>query len=313
MEPVLSNEQGQTLTAKNKTAWQAWWRLFRPHTLTASFVPVLVGTAAALPAGSLDWSLFLAMLLSCILIQTATNMFNEYYDYKRGLDTRESVGIGGAIVRDGMAARTVLGAALLFYSLSVVLGTYICLKSSFWIAAVGVVCMAVGYFYTGGPYPIAYTPFGEIFAGFFMGSVIILISFYIQTGYLNSRSILLSVPIAILIGAILMANNIRDLDGDKKSGRRTLAILLGRDKAIWFLAGMFMLAYLWIFFLMITGQEAPWLLVVLASVPKAVKAVINFRDKLKPAEMMPAMKNTAETNTQFGLLMSLALLLSFWF
>src|SRR5690625_2483530 len=158
----------------------------------------------------LNWLLFGAMLLASILIQAATNMFNEYYDYKLGLDTEASVGIGGTIVRDGISPRTVLNLALIFFGIAILLGIYICLVTSWWIAVIGAVSMLFGYLYTGGPIPIAYTPFGELFAGFFMGTVIIGISYYIQSLTLTSDVIWVSVPVAIFIGAILLSNNIRD-------------------------------------------------------------------------------------------------------
>src|SRR5699024_461431 len=97
--------------------------------------------------------------------------------------------------------------------------------------------------YTGGPLPIAYTPFGELFSGFLMGTVIIGISYFIQTLTLSTDVIWISIPIAIFIGAILLANNIRDLDNDEQSGRKTIAILLGRKNAIRFLGLMFVIAY----------------------------------------------------------------------
>src|SRR5699024_10945751 len=113
-----------------KGGWQVWWRLLRPHTLTASFVPVFVGTMLAYIDGHFHLFLFLAMLIASILIQTATNMFNEYYDYKLGLDTEKSVGIGGTIVRDGIAPKTVLYLAYMFFALAILLGIYICIQSS---------------------------------------------------------------------------------------------------------------------------------------------------------------------------------------
>ncbi|MFV1458107.1 1,4-dihydroxy-2-naphthoate polyprenyltransferase, partial [Bacillus mycoides] len=150
-----------------------------------------------------------------------------------------SVGIGGAIVRDGIQPKTVLNLAFGFFGIAILLGVYICINSSWWLAAIGLVCMAVAYLYTGGPLPIAYTPFGELTAGLFMGVIIIGISFFIQTGTVTSEVILLSIPSSILIGAILLANNIRDLDGDKENGRKTLAILVGRERAVGVLASMF--------------------------------------------------------------------------
>lgn len=296
---------------KPDRSFRVWWMLLRPHTLTAAFVPVTIGTLLAVLEGSFHFGLFFAMMLASILIQAATNMFNEYFDYKRGLDTAESVGIGGAIVRNEIPPKTVLNLGFVFFGVAILLGIYICMLSSWWIAAIGVVCMMAGYFYTGGPIPVAYTPFGELMSGFFMGVVIIGIAFYIQTGTLTSPAIMHSIPIAITIGAILLANNIRDLDGDQKNGRRTLAILVGRQNAIRILAFMFIFSYLWIFGLILSGHSTWWSILVLLSVPKAYSAVKQFIGKSKPIEMMPAMKATAETNTQFGFLLSIGLFLQF--
>ncbi len=102
-----------------------WWRLLRPHALTASLVPVLLGTVYAYTVVSrIQWSLFLAMLVASFLIQTATNLFNEYYDYMRGLDTKDSVGIGGTIVHDGASPRFVMGLALGAYALALLFGPF---------------------------------------------------------------------------------------------------------------------------------------------------------------------------------------------
>ena len=101
METYTSN------IVESDKGWRIWWQLTSPHTLTAAFVPVLLGTALAVQYGDIDWLLFLAMLVASILIQAATNMFNEYYDYVRGLDNENSIGIGGAIVRNGVKPSTV--------------------------------------------------------------------------------------------------------------------------------------------------------------------------------------------------------------
>lgn len=291
--------------------FQKWWQLARPHTLTAAFAPVLLGTALAIEVTSIDIILFLVTLLACLLIQAATNMFNEYYDFKRGLDTEESIGIGGAIVRNGIKPATVLGLALGLYGIAILLGIYICMNTSWWLAAIGLVGMLVGYLYTGGPLPIAYTPFGEVFAGFFMGLLIILISFFIQTGFVTTTSVLVSIPSFILVGGILLSNNIRDFDGDKDFGRKTLAILVGKKNAVHVLAGMFIVSYVWIFLLILTGVSTPWLAIVILSLPKALKAVKGFKEGRNPLEMMPAMKATAQTNTIFALLLSVGLFISY--
>ncbi|WP_217589128.1 1,4-dihydroxy-2-naphthoate polyprenyltransferase [Lentibacillus saliphilus] len=294
-----------------KSGFQVWWRLLRPHTLTASFVPVFIGTMMAYyVTGSINTLLFMAMLLASMLIQSATNMFNEYYDYVRGLDTDQSVGIGGTIVRDGIAPKTVLHLALTFFGIAILLGLYICIQTSWWIALIGAVSMLIGYLYTGGPIPIAYTPFGEVFAGFLMGTVIIGISYFIQTATVTSDVIWISVPIAIFIGAILLANNIRDLDGDQENGRKTVAILVGRKKAIQLLAFMFMTAYGLTILYVILNMLPILSLIVLLSVKKAFNVIKKFQGKTNPLEMMPAMVATGQTNSLFGLLLGLSLLIN---
>ncbi|MED1471356.1 1,4-dihydroxy-2-naphthoate polyprenyltransferase [Bacillus salipaludis] len=308
MQPNL-----QRSAVESNRGFQVWWQMTRPHTLTASFVPVLLGTALALKYEKIHAGLFIAMLIASLLIQAATNMFNEYFDFKRGLDNEESVGIGGTIVRDGIKPKTVLNLAFGFYGIALLLGVYICANSSWWLALVGLICMAIGYFYTGGPFPIAYTPFGEIFSGFFMGMLIILISFFIQTGTVTSTSILVSVPSMVLVGEIMLSNNIRDLDGDKKNGRKTIAILLGKKRAIYLLAGMFTFSYLWVIALIVAGVTPAWVAIVIISAPKAIKATKGFIENTLPIQMAPAMKATAQTNTIFGFLLAVGIFIGHFF
>ncbi len=300
-------------TPSADTGFQIWWQLMRPHTLTAAFVPVFLGTALALQYTEVHIFLFLAMMTASLLIQAATNMFNEYFDFKRGLDTEKSIGIGGAIVRNGVKPKTVLNMAFAFFGIALLLGVYICMLSSWWIGAIGLVCMAVGYLYTGGPLPIAYTPFGELASGFFMGGIIIYISFFIQTGFISTSVVLFSIPVILLIGGINFANNIRDRIGDEKAGRKTIAILIGHDRSVRLLASWMIIAFMWVIILIFTEQGTYWLLLSYLSIPKAFRAIKGFKGKTSPLQMMPAMKFTAQTNTIFGFLLSVGLCLSYLF
>jgi 1,4-dihydroxy-2-naphthoate polyprenyltransferase len=295
-----------------KRTWKIWWELIRPHTLTAAFVPVLLGTVIALLEDGVNWLLFAAMMIASILIQAATNLFNEYYDFKRGLDTEESVGIGGGIVRHGMTPRLIMNLALGMYAIALIIGIYICAASSWWLAAVGLVCMLVGYLYTGGPLPISYTPFGELFSGLFMGFLIILIAFFIQTGDVSSTAILIAIPSGILVGLINLSNNLRDHDGDKAHGRKTMPVVMGRKNALTFMAIMFAFSYLWLVGLVLTGSVTAWILLAFLSIPKAMAAIKGFVGKTQPITMVPAMKATAQTNTFFGLLMAIGLFISYF-
>jgi 1,4-dihydroxy-2-naphthoate octaprenyltransferase len=310
----MSSVQNQNMKASlnEREGFQVWWRLLRPHTLTAAFVPVFIGTMLAAIEQSINFWLFLAMLLASILIQAATNMFNEYYDYVRGLDTENSVGIGGTIVRDGINPRVVLSLALSFFAAAGVLGIYICISSSWWVALVGLVSMLFGYLYTGGPYPIAYTPLGELTAGFFMGTIIIGISYFIQTLTLSFEVVLISIPVAIFIGAILLSNNIRDRVGDAENGRKTLAILFGHEGSIRFLSALFIGAYALTIAFILFGILPYWSIITLLSLRKGVQAIHGFKGKSQPLEMLPAMKATAQTNTIYGVLLGISLLLQLY-
>lgn len=294
---------------KIETGWRMWWQLTRPHTLTAAFAPVFLGTMLALQVDKLNYLLFAAMLIASVLIQMATNMFNEYYDFKRGLDTEHSVGIGGTIVRNKVNPKTILNLALLLYGISVLLGIYICMQTSWWLALVGAIAMAIGYFYTGGPYPIAYTPLGELFSGVVMGMLLVLIAFYIQTGTVTAWAVLLSVPSTLLVAAIMMANNIRDLEGDKIGGRKTLAILVGRKNAIRIQTVFFIVSFTWIIGLALFTDLTLWSLLIILCIKKPITAIQIFKKYDQPIQVIPAMKYTAQTNTFFGFLLAIGLLI----
>lgn len=296
--------------AQVHTGFKKYLMLTRPHTLTASFVPVFVGTASVLLFADIRWGMFFLMLIATILIQSATNMFNEYYDFKRGLDSHESVGIAGAIVRNGMSPRLVLTIALIFYGIAAVIGIIITINSSWWILAIGAVSMAVGYLYTGGPVPISWTPFGEIFAGFFMGTVIIMITFFIHTGTLHVFPLLMSIPPAITIGLLNMANNIRDRKKDKESGRKTYVILVGKPIAVMTAAFLLIFSYVFLIYItFFTSKGSLFLLIPLLSIPLAMKTIMLMKKGDTPPELIPAMASMGKLNTIMGLLLTIGLII----
>ena len=136
--------------------------------------------------------------------------------------------------------------------------SYICLETTWLLAVVGAVSMAIGYFYTGGPFPIAYTPFGELFSGVFMGMLIVLIAFYIQTKRIYSTCVHYPFLACCSLQQLCLSNNIRDIVGDKESGRRTMAILIGRKHSITVLLLLFIVSYVWIIVMVALGMITPW-------------------------------------------------------
>ncbi|WP_290590211.1 1,4-dihydroxy-2-naphthoate polyprenyltransferase [Alicyclobacillus sp.] len=289
------------------------WRMLRPFTLTASLVPTLVGTGLAVAQHHFRWGEFLAFLLASVLIQSATNMFNEYFDYRRGLDSEEMVGISGTIVRDGIRPNVVLATAWTLVCLAVLLGVYICATTSWWVALVGTACIAVAYLYSGGPKPLAYTPFGEIAAAASMGPTIVLLAYYIETGYISPSAWAASVPIGLLIGLILLGNNIRDMDQDRAGGRHTVPILMGRDRGRKLFAIVCALVYALTLGFVVAGVLTPWALLVLLTIPSAVYVVRLFFRHTEPAKLHPAVKGTSILLFRFGALMFAGLLAAAWF
>lgn len=296
----------------NKSKLKEFFMCTRPHSYPASIAPVLFGATYAL-GYEIKFSIlkFVLFLLACLLIQAATNLFNEYYDYKHGLDKIDSEGISGSIVKGNLSPREVMVGALVLYALAFVLGLILTFITSFYVLLVGVVCMLAGYFYTGGKYPIAYSPFGEVVSGFFMGTIIIALSFYFQTGYVNADIAVVSLPLFIMIGAILLANNIRDLDNDKESGRRTYAILVGRNNAIKTMAISFFVAYLLNVLFIVTKYASWWNLLVFVTIPLAIKIIKGFSANNHKTTMAPYMVLTAKLTIFLGFIMSLANILKY--
>lgn len=283
----------------------------RPHSFPAAIAPVLVGTSFAMQYHhTLNIKRFLLFILACLLIQAATNFFNEYYDYKKGLDKIDSQGISGSILKKKLTEKEVFYGAILLYIIAIIIGIYLSYLTSYLLFVVGLVSMLFGYLYTGGKYPIAYSPFGELVAGFFMGSVIIAIAFYLQTHFINSDVFIISLPIFLLIGAILLANNIRDLDNDKVSGRKTLAILLDKKNAVSLLMIIFITVYtlniLFIFFKFGTI----YYLLTLITIPLAKKIILGFKQHTTKEEMAPYMVLTAKLTIFIGFIISIAHLLN---
>ena len=296
----------------NKSKLKEFFMCTRPHSYPASIAPVLFGATYALGYESKFSILkFILFLLACLLIQAATNLFNEYYDYKHGLDKVDSEGISGSIVKGNLSSKEVMVGALVLYVLAFGLGLILTFMTSVYVLLVGLVCMLAGYFYTGGKYPIAYSPFGEVVSGFFMGTIIIALSFYFQTGYVNADIIAVSLPLFIMIGTILLANNIRDLDNDKESGRRTYAILVGRNNAIKTMAISFIVVYLLNVLFIVTKYASWWNLLVFVTIPLAIKIIKGFSANNNKKTMAPYMVLTAKLTIFVGFIMSLANILKY--
>ena len=220
----------------------------RPRTLPAAIAPVLVGSAAAQhvidgfqePVGatafvsstdpSFHWGAFVAALLGSVFIQIGTNLANDYSDARRGADTADRLGPVRVTSSGLIAPRRVLHATWVAFAAAVGAGVYLATVAGPEIIVVGVVSIAAGVLYTGGPRPYGYAGLGELFVFLFFGLVAVNGSYYVQLEELDWLPFLLSIPLGFLATAILVVNNVRDLETDARAGKRTLAVRLGRGR-----------------------------------------------------------------------------------
>jgi 1,4-dihydroxy-2-naphthoate polyprenyltransferase len=286
-----------------------WFRLARPFSLTAAAVPVLFGTALAFKDGSFAAGPLFAMLFGSLLIQAATNMFNEFYDAQRGLDVAGTIGIAGSIVSGRVTARRVLVGALLCYTLALVLGIYLVVVGGWPILVLGCLSALGGYLYSAGPRPIAYTPASEAVVFVFMGVLIVVIAYAVQTRDFPAYVPLAALPIGGLVAAILLANNIRDLISDRRGGRRTLPVVFGREVAILVYRALLLEAYLAVAVLIAFGVVPPECALVFPSVFAALRLWRDVASYSTPSRLDPVVKRTAGLHLVFGLLYTVGVLI----
>ena len=203
----------------------------RPRTLPAAIAPVLVGTAAAVEAtDDIRWGAFVAALIGSIFIQIGTNLANDYSDARRGADTADRLGPVRVTSAGLVAPRRVLYATWLAFAVAVAAGIYLATVAGPIIIAVGAASIAAGVLYTGGPRPYGYAGMGELFVFLFFGLVAVNGSYYVQLEELDWLPFWLSLSVGFLSTAILVVNNIRDIETDRRAGKRTLAVRLGRER-----------------------------------------------------------------------------------
>jgi 1,4-dihydroxy-2-naphthoate octaprenyltransferase len=287
-----------------------WLMAARVRTLPAAIAPVLVGTSLAGYQHVFHPLRFIAALVGAIFIQVGTNLSNDYSDARRGADTEDRLGpvrvTAGGLVPPGQ----VLRATYVSFGVAVLAGIYLIVVAGWELLLVGAASILAGVLYTGGPRPYGYEGLGEVFVFLFFGIVAVAGSYFVQVEHLNWEAFALAVPVGLLAAAILVVNNIRDIDTDRRAGKRTLAVRLGRERTRMLFAVIVYGAYLlapvtWLF-----GPLSAWLLLSWLTIPLAAEVVRAVRNHTDGPTLNATLARSGLLQLTFCVLLSAGLLLS---
>jgi len=283
----------------------------RPRTLPAAIAPVLVGTAAAVDArDDLRVGALIAALIGSVFIQAGTNLANDYSDARRGADSMDRLGPVRVTASGLVAPRRVLVATWVAFGVAVAAGIYLTAVAGPVILAVGVVSILAGVLYTGGPRPYGYEGLGEAFVFLFFGLVAVNGSYFVQVERLDWLPLALSLPVGFLATAILVVNNVRDIDTDRRTGKRTLAVRLGRGRARGLYAGLLLATYVALPVGLLAADGPAWGLLALASLPLAARPVLAVRTRTDGPALNAALAATGALLAAFSLLLTVGLLIA---
>jgi 1,4-dihydroxy-2-naphthoate octaprenyltransferase len=284
----------------------------RPRTLPAAIAPVLVGTAAAIElVGELPrFGALIAALAGSIFIQIGTNLANDYSDAKRGADTVERLGPVRVTAAGLVAPQRVLVATWLAFAVAVAAGIYLATVAGWVIIAVGVASIAAGVLYTGGPRPYGYAGLGELFVFLFFGLVAVNGSYYVQLEELEWLPFGLSVAVGCLATAILVVNNVRDIETDRRAGKNTLAVRIGRANARRLYLGLVGLAYVALAVILVAEGGPWWGLLGLISAPLAIRPTREVMTRTDGPALNAALAGTGALLGAFSLALSAGLLIA---
>jgi 1,4-dihydroxy-2-naphthoate polyprenyltransferase len=285
-----------------------WLLAARPRTLPAAIAPVLVGTALAGSEGTFLALPFVAALVGSVFIQIGTNLSNDYSDARRGADTEDRLGPVRVTAGGLMPPRRVLVGTYVAFGIAVAAGLYLAAVAGWELLVVGAASILAGVLYTGGPRPYGYEGLGELFVFAFFGLVAVAGSYFVQIEGLRWEAIALGVPVGLLAAAILVVNNVRDIDTDRRAGKRTLAVKLGRERARFLFVAMVALAF--VVPVALVPALSAWLLLVLAALPLAPPLIRTVRTRTDGPALNGALAASGRLLAVFSLLLAGGVLLS---
>lgn len=287
----------------------AWLLAIRPPTLAAAIVPVAVGTGLALHDGVWQPLAAFAALIAALALQIGANFANDLSDFRSGADNESRLGPPRVTQRGLLTEREVMTGAIIVFALAALIGCYLIYVGGWPIIAIGIASMIAAVTYTGGPWPFGYRGLGELFVFIFFGVVAVAGTYYVQSGEVTGKVIAASVPVALTVTAILVVNNVRDLDTDRLAGKYTLAVYLGRRHARMGFVAVVAGAYVAAAALWLLGDYPVWVLLSWLTVPVAVVPVMAVLTRTDGPALNDALRSTARLHLLFGMLFAVGVTL----
>ena len=294
-----------TANAQGLSPSQRWLLAIRPKTLPAAISPVLVGCGIAISAGVFNWLPALAALAGSLLIQIGTNLVNDVVDYSKGADTEERLGPMRVTQAGLLSPRQVWAGAIVAFGLAALAGVYLIFVGGWLILAIGIASIVAGVLYTAGPSPLAYNGLADVFVMLFFGFAAVLGTVYVVAGSILLPAWFGAVGVGALIVNILVVNNIRDIESDRKAGRRNIPVVFGRGAAEAEYLLMLVLAYGAVVLLALLGFWGS--LIALFTLPTGYRLYQTLRDGLKGAPLNPILGQTAQLSFRYSLLLAVGL------
>ena len=286
-----------------------WILAARPATLPAAAAPVIVGSALASAAGVFRWDAFAVILFAALAIQVGVNFANDLADAERGADTAARIGPTRAVSTGLLTASQMKRAIALAFGLAAFAGLYLIWLAGWVILAIGVLSIVAALGYTNGPIPYGYYGMGELFVFVFFGLVATVGTRYVYDRTAPADAWVGGIALGLLAAAILVANNVRDIDTDRIAGKRTLAVMLGRTSARWMYAAMVIGAFAVIAVAVAAAVLPMWSLLSLGALPFAAGPIRTIFTEVTGPPLIGVLKATARLQLLFAALLAVGVLI----
>lgn len=279
---------------------QIWYQVIRPRSLTATYVPIVLGGSMAWLDKQFNLLFFVLCLSGTLALQIGANLVNEYFDYTKGVEAQKSHGLGMILKNGLLTTRQVAIGAIISITVGSLIGLYLVSQTGLIILWIGMAGVAVVILYTAGPYALAYIGLGEIAVFIFMGPAIVYGTYYVLTEDHNTRTITAALPIAFLVAAILHANNLRDLEADREGGKKTLSVRFGRRFAQGEYVVLTLGGHVTALLLALVGEIPLTALLVLITLPEAIRLCRIATSTEDPQLLHMVLVHTARLHWWFG-------------